>query len=45
MCDEVAVWEEYRPGEGRRTEAQAAAVLDAAAALLDGIALAAGGAR
>jgi hypothetical protein len=45
MCDEIAVWEEYRPGEGWRTEGQAVAVLDAAAAVLDGIAQAADGAR
>jgi hypothetical protein len=45
MCDEIAAWEDCRPGEGWRTEAQAVAVLDAAAATLDGIAQAADGAR
>jgi hypothetical protein len=43
MCDEIAVWEEYCPGEGWRTEAQAIAILDAAAAVLDGIGQAADG--
>jgi hypothetical protein len=45
MCNEIPVWEDYRPGEGWRTEAQAAAVLNTAAAMLDGITQAAGGAR
>lgn len=35
LCDEVTAWEDYRPGAGYRTQAEAVAVLEAAAALLD----------
>jgi hypothetical protein len=41
LCDEVAAWEDCRPGAGYRTLAEVLAVLDGAARLLDVL----GGAR
>ncbi|HEY6275606.1 MAG TPA: hypothetical protein VIX86_04670 [Streptosporangiaceae bacterium] len=41
LCNEVAAWEDCRPGAGYRSQAEAVAVLDAAARLLDAL----GGAR
>jgi hypothetical protein len=41
LYDEVASWEDGRPGAGHRSQAEAVAVLDAAARLLDVL----GGAR
>jgi hypothetical protein len=41
LCDEVAAWEDCRPGTGYRSQAEAVAVLDAAARLAEML----GGAR